>query len=332
VGSGRVIKAATGIFLLAFAALGGCGKKAKTPQGSASNSRLSGRLSVFHAGSLSVPFREMVRVFNRDYPAVEVVLEAAGSRTCARKITDLGKPCDVMVSADYTVIDKLLIPEYASWNIKFATNEMAIVYRDASRRSREINRRNWYRILMDPGVIFGRSDPDADPCGYRAVLTMKLAGLYYRDETIPEKLLAKDLNFIRPKETDLLALLEVGAIDYIFLYRSVARQHGLKYLTLPDEINLKRADMADYYKKVSVKVTGKRPGEFITKTGAPMVYGVTILKDAPNEKAAIEFVEFLLRKDRGTAIMEKYGQPSAVPSKSETYDAVPERLKRYALK
>ena len=237
-----------------------------------------------------------------------------------------------MASADYTVIDKLLIPEYASWNIKFATNEMAIVYRDASRRSREINRRNWYRILMDPGVIFGRSDPNADPCGYRAVLTMKLAGLYYRDETIPEKLLAKDLNFIRPKETDLLALLETGAIDYIFLYRSVARQHGLKCLTLPDEINLKRADMADYYKKVSVKVTGKRPGEFITKTGAPMVYGVTILKNAPNEKAAIEFVDFLLRKDRGTAIMEKYGQPSAVPSESETYDAVPERLKRYALK
>ena len=30
-------------------------------------------------------------------------------------------------------------------------------------------------------------------------------------------------------------LLETHTIDYIFLYRSVAQQHDLKYLLLPDE-------------------------------------------------------------------------------------------------
>ena len=45
--------------------------------------------------------------------------------------------------------------------------------------------------------------------------------------------------YIRPKETDLLALLEAGEIDYLFIYRSVAGQHGLKMILLDDEINLK---------------------------------------------------------------------------------------------
>ncbi len=304
-----------------------CGKKVKN----GNENEISGKLVVFHAGSLSVPFKEITEEFNKEYPDVEIMLEASGSRTCARKITDLKRPCDIMASADYTVINKLLIPEYASWNIKFATNEMSIVYHEASRRSKDINSDNWYKILMEKDIIFGRSDPNADPCGYRAVLTMKLAGEYYKDKTITDNLLAKNLNYIRPKETDLLALLEAEAIDYIFLYRSVAQQHSLKYLIIPDEVNLKKTELTDFYKKATVQISGKKPGEFITKTGAPMVYGITIPKNPPNKAAAMAFVDFILSR-KGMAIMEKLGQPSAIPSQSETYKAIPEELKPYAKK
>jgi len=69
-----------------------------------------GRLIVFHAGSLSIPFKEMGEAFTKKYPGVKIQREAAGSRTCARKITDLKRPCDVMASADYTVIQNLLLP------------------------------------------------------------------------------------------------------------------------------------------------------------------------------------------------------------------------------
>ena len=51
--------------------------------------------------------------------------------------------------------------------------------------------------------------------------------------------------FIRPKETDLLALLEAGEIDYLFIYRSVAQQHGLKMILLDDAMNLKAAKLAE---------------------------------------------------------------------------------------
>ncbi len=289
-----------------------------------------GTLIVFHAGSLSVPFRRISRIFMEENPDVIVRLESAGSRSCARKISDLGRECDVMASADYTVIDALLIPDHASWNIKFASNEMAIVYTEDSKRHGEIDAGNWYEVLLDPDVSFGRSDPDADPCGYRAVLTMKLAEKHYGESGLAGRLLEKDNRFIRPKETDLLALLETGTIDYIFLYRSVAQQHELEFLILPDEVNLKNPGFTDIYGAVSVEISGKKPGEKIVKRGAPMVYGITIPANSPSPELAQRFIDFILDADRGMKVMEEAGQPSMVPSPSGTYSAIPDRLKKYA--
>jgi molybdate/tungstate transport system substrate-binding protein len=289
------------------------------------------QLVIFHAGSLSVPFRQISDEFEREHPGVRVLLESAGSRACARKIKDLGRECDVMASADYTVIDELLIPEHADWNIHFAANEMAIVFHDGSIGAEEINADSWHQLLLRDDVAFGRSDPDSDPCGYRAVLVMKLAERHYQVDGLSGRLIEKDKEYIRPKETDLLALLETGTIDYIFLYRSVAEQHGLDYILLPDEINLKSTRFAEEYDEVSVEISGKKPGTSITKRGAPMVYGVTIPKNAPNPELALEFVRFLLEKEKGLAIMERNGQPSLVPSPTDTYDRLPGELRRFAL-
>ena len=292
---------------------------------------VSGELIIFHAGSLSVPFKQICEEFNRHYPNVKIVREAAGSRVCARKITDLNKPCDVMASADYTVIDTLLIGRYAEWNIKFASNEMVIAFCEDSRRASDIDKDNWYDILLEKNIAFGRSDPNADPCGYRAVLTMILAEKFYNSPDLVAKMLAKDRRYIRPKEVDLLALLEVGELDYIFIYRSVAEQHKLKYVVLPDDINLKREEFADFYKSASVRITSKGPRTFITKTAAPIVYGITILKNAPNRKAALAFLAFLLDADKGGAILEKNSQTFLAPSPTNTFDKIPESLKTFAL-
>ncbi|MBN2184189.1 MAG: extracellular solute-binding protein [Candidatus Krumholzibacteriota bacterium] len=288
-------------------------------------------LIIFHAGSLSVPFKKAAEAYKTEHPGVKILMEAAGSRTCARKISDLGRPCDVMASADYSVINTLLIPDHASWNIRFASNEMVVTYHEGSEGSDGIDSKNWLDILLDSGTAYGRSDPDSDPCGYRTVLTAKLAERYYGREGFADSLLAKDQRYIRPKETDLLALLESSAIDYLFIYRSVASQHGLKYLILPDEINLKEPFLAEYYDSVSVEISGKEPGTRVVKRGAPMVYGVTVPHNAPNRELALSFVEFLLDAEKGLAIMEECGQPPVVPSVSESYDSLPDRLKRFAL-
>ena len=289
-------------------------------------------LIIFHAGSLSVPFREISAVFMKEHPEVSVKAEASGSRNCARKVSDLGRRCDILASADYKVVSNLLIPDYADSNIRFASNEMVIAYTDRSRHSNKITSQNWPEILLKEKVSFGRSDPDIDPCGYRSLMAFQLAENYYQIPSLTQKLARKDnLKYIRPKETDLLVLLEADQIDYLFIYRSVAVQHGLKILLLPDEVNLKSPAFSTLYSTASVEVTGKKPGEYITRIGEPIVYSVSIPKNAPNQKAAQEWIERLL-SPRGQAIMKDNGQPCITPPIADGFDFLPEKLRSLCIR
>ncbi len=295
-------------------------------------SDLRGELIIFHAGSLSVPMKEVAAAFNKEYPNVKILMESAGSVASARKITDLDRPCDIMASADYAVIDNMLISKYADWNIRFVSNEMSIVFTEKSRFAKEINSKNWFDILMKPDVAFGRADPNADPCGYRTVFTIQLSEKYYKKPGLANRIMGKDLNYMRPKEVDLIPLIESGSIDYIFLYRSVAIQHKLNYVSLPDEINLENPAFASVYATASTEINGKEPGKKEVIKGEAMIYGVTILRNAPNREAAVKFVQFLLTKEKGMAIMEKNGQPSVIPMVVKNYVKLPDVLKKFALK
>lgn len=294
--------------------------------------RLSGDLVVFHAGSLSVPMKKISAEFKKIHPEVNILMESAGSVESARKVTDLNKPCDILASSDYKVIDNMLIPKYSDWNIKFVSNEMCIVYTENSRYAGQINAKNWYDFLLKQDVAFGRADPNSDPCGYRSVMTIQLAGKYYQKLGLVNLLMTKDQNYMRPKEVDLVALLESQSVDYIFLYKSVAIQHNLKYLVLPSEINLKDPKLADLYNTAVVPINGKEPGQKVMVKGEPMIYGVTLINTAPNKPAALAFLQFLLSKEQGIRILEKDGQPSVIPQQNQNFDKLPMTLKPFATK
>lgn len=288
----------------------------------------TGEIIIFHAGSLSVPFKEIADIYQEKNPGIRVLSEPAGSLVCARKVTELKRPCDIVASADYVVIDELLIPEYASWAVRFATNELVIAFQSKAKYSDEISSENWYDILMRDDVIFGRSDPDADPCGYRTVMLLKLAEKHYGVNGLADKMTIKNREFIRPKEVDLVVLIESNSIDYMFQYKSVAIQHGLNYVVLPSEINLGNPAYDSLYSSVSLEVTGSSPGSRMTVRGEYITYSLTVLKDAPNEEAAMDFVSFLLSPE-GIEIFRRNGQDPLTPLISEQTDLVPEILRKY---
>ncbi|MDD2384294.1 MAG: tungstate ABC transporter substrate-binding protein WtpA [Sulfurospirillaceae bacterium] len=281
---------------------------------------------VFHAGSLSVPFAEIEKVFEEKYPQYDVQREPSGSVAAARKVTDLGKSADVMASADYKVIDTMLIPNNAKFNAQFATNEMVLAYTDKSKFAKEINGKNWPDIFLKDGVVVGHSNPNLDPCGYRSMLVTMLAEKFYLKEGLYTKIFGYGDHYevgeenskkvvVRPKETDLLGLLEAGQYDYLYIYKSVADQHHLKYVTLPEAVSLKSAKYDDVYSEVAFNIDGKKPGQVVKQTGAPMVYGITVFenKTSPVNKAgAIAFVNFVLSPE-GQAIMKKNGQDAMNP-------------------
>ncbi len=285
-------------------------------------------LTIYHAGSLTIPFDDITGEFNKLYPDIKVQTEASGSVTAIRKVTQLGKKAGIVASADYTLIPEMMFPEYAEWYIIFATNQMVLAYTDNSRFGDEINRDNWYEILQRDGVKYGRSDPDRDPNGYRTLMVWQLAEDYYNTPELYDKLYGAAGELIRPKEVDLIALLESGDLDYAFNYLSVARQHKLNFVELPTEINLSSQEFRDYYSKATVEIAGKKPGETITKTGKPIVYGITIPKNAPHPELAILWVSFLLSSD-GMAIMEANGQPPIIPAVTNDKSKLPDELGKY---
>ncbi len=274
---------------------------------------------IFHAGSLTVPFVAMEKAFEKANPGYDIKREAGGSTKMARMISELGKPADIMASADFMVINKTLMPKFADWNVRFATNQLVLCYTDKSKHAAKVNADNWYEILADKGVIWGHSDPNLDPCGYRSLMVLQLAEIYYKKAGLYDKLIAnRPKANVRPKSVELVSLLKTGNMDYAWEYLSVAVQHGLKYITLPKEINLGDYRQDALYKKAKVKVTGKKPGTFMTRTGKSCTYGITLVKNAPNKKGAEAFLAYLLDPNGGLKILKDMGQPPLEPVRVPT--------------
>jgi molybdate/tungstate transport system substrate-binding protein len=282
--------------LVAALALAACGgpESRSTSDSSGSGDR---RLVVFNAGSLAIPLRAALDSFAAR-EGVTIDQENAGSLETARKLTELGKIPDLVGVADYEVIPLLLIPDHASWYAKFARNRMVLAYTDRSRGASEINGDNWWQVVTRPGVQVGRADPSLDPNGYRTLLVWQLAERHYNQPGLASRLLTTaPARNVRPKEADLVGLLEAGEFDYIWSYESIAKGIGLRYVVLPDAIDLSAPADSATYAVASVRVAGKTPRDSITIRGQPIVYAFTIPTRAPHPAVAVQFAAYLASPD-----------------------------------
>ena len=296
-------------------------------------------LRILHAGSLTEPLKMVEAEFEHLHPDVDVRREAAGSGKTVRKVTELGKAADVVAIADFSIIPKMMFPEHADWCVQFACNKIVLAYTERSRYAGEVNETNWFEVLRREDVRFGFSNPNDDPCGYRAVTLIQLAELYYNDSQIFDDLVEAntaircveggeedgDGNFtilvprteelnpservrVPSMEMELIAALETGDIDYYFIYKSVAVQNHQRFVELPPQIDLSDPRYMDIYKRVRVSLAS---GEEVI--GKPIIYGVTVPKNAEHKTLALEFVKFLLSSE-GRKIFEDAGQPPLVPA------------------
>lgn len=331
-------------------------------------------LIVFTAGSLSEPFSEMAgdedlkSKFERTHPNVEVRVTSGGSAEMIRRVTDLNQTCDVLAVADYSLIPQEMMnttKPTADFAIQFARNSMVIAYTDQSAHSDIINSSNWYDVLRMSDVKFGFSNPNNDPAGYRAQMVMKLAELYYDDTAIYQDLVLNNTNMIgvshdatndtytvmvptdlmvtnteklmvRSAEVDLTSALEIGSIDYLFIYESIALLHapsGEKFLELPIDINMNSTAYSSFYSKVQVRLFADSTdaSKVTTVKGSPIVYGVTIPFNCAHRELATEFLKMLLGTD-GQATMTLAGQEPIAPGVAVPWrSAVPEELLGYVI-
>lgn len=249
---------------------------------------------MYVAASLAQPMRAVADSFARRNGAT-VLIESGGSLEHARKLTELHRIPDVLALADHEVFPQLLMPAHVESYVQFARNRMVVAYTARSRFANEISAANWREVLQRPGVEIGRPDPDRAPAGYRTLLVLRLAEGYYRDPGLAARVLARSPpRNMRGNAAELAGLLELGELDYIFEYESLARSHDFRYVTFPREIDLSDPSLADRYARATVRVAGRTPRDSLTFTGAPILYGLAVAREAPHPAAARRFVDFLL--------------------------------------
>lgn len=253
------------------------------------------KILVFHAGSLSPLFDRMAERFQKDHPGVIVYSEASGSLDALRKITELGKPCDLVASADRRLLQRFLVPRFASSVFEFLGNELVLAAAKESLLPAygPPTGTAWYERLATGKYSYGISDPDRDPAGYFSLLAWKLAEGHYQRPGLYRRLWeGLDQRWIRPRSSELVALLQTENLDFAFLYKSTALQNDLPFLLLSPEVALGESAYAEAYSRVFVQVAGGNPGSRFEVRGAPIRYGVCVLNDA--HPLARRFLDYLL--------------------------------------
>lgn len=239
-------------------------------------------ITIFAASSLARPLQQLTASFQQETDVPSLV-ELGGSIEQSRKLTDLARIPDVLLLVDDEVI-AALSPAHLDWYVRFATNRVVVAYKDSSAHADSISLENWYRILSRDDVDVGRADATLAPAGRHAMALLQRAegvyGLPYLSERVLER---SPLRYVRPNAAELAVLLETGEVDYILEYESVARQYGFKFLSLPTELAL------------------------------PVLYGVSVPRQAAQAEFAVRFVASLLSADGMEILREAHVNVLRVP-------------------
>lgn len=343
----------------------GCSAKSTANPNAAGSGKTP--LVIFAASSLIAPFSELEKAFEALHPDVDVQAQYHGSIQVIRHVTDLHVPIDVVATADASLVPMLMYAvndsntgkPYASWDIRFASNRLAIAYHPNSKYATQINQDNWYEILSRPDVRVGITDPRFDASGYRALMVFAMAQQFYHQPdlfsnmfkgkfsfplayfyedglttiTVPEVVeTAPGSNIIiRGASIEMIALLQSGDLDYALEYESVIQQQGLKMIALPGELNLGESAFDPAYHRVEVDLNYQRfatvKPQFV---GERIGYGITIPSNAPHPSLAAEFITFLLGP-QGRSIMAANHQPLFDPVLVDHHQDFPQALQALSI-
>lgn len=263
-------------------------------------------LTVFNAGSLARPLKAALDTFARR-EGIEIAQESAGSLESARKLTELQKIPDFIALADAEVFPRYLMPAHVDQYTLFARNRMVVAFTDRSRFADEMTSASWTDVLTRDGVEVGRSDPELDPNGYRTLMVWQLAELARGDSGLAQRLETRAAaRNVRPKEADLVGLLQAGELDYIWSYESMAKSTGLRYVMLGDSVDLSVPELAGFYANARVRVRGASAGTTVEFTGEPILYAFAVPRLASNSALAQRFATFLVSAE-GKAILRREG-------------------------
>ncbi|HST32649.1 MAG TPA: substrate-binding domain-containing protein [Solirubrobacteraceae bacterium] len=219
-----------------------------------------------------------------------------GSTEVAAQIKGDVRQGDVFISAS-SAADNLLEGsangDWVSWYTTFASSPLMLAYDPSSSFGKQLAQgRPWYRVITEPGILVGRTDPELDPKGILTVEAVEGAARKLRQPALTQAL----GSFPVYPETALVGRLQAGQLDAGFFYAVEASSAHL--VTVP---------LTPVYKYAN--------------------YTVTILNRAANPTGAAALVRYLLNAQRRFTL-KKNGLVTLTPQFSGRRSAVPTSLRK----
>ena len=248
-------------------------------------------MRVFCAAGFA-PVLESVREDCRRELGIDLLMESSGSEVACRKLTELGRPCDLLLLADRDLVSRLL-SGYCTWRIDFATDEIVLGVGIRAPGVSEAEK-NWASVLLRDDVRLARADENLAPIGYRTLLVWALQERLGNPGLLDR--LKKKCRAMVDDVERLAVLLKTGEIDYAFLYRSTCMTHSIRTITLDKRISLAAPD--EDYSTTSVTFTRLKSGarqEVVVK-GAPCAWTITIPEQCADKKSALQLLRYLVTR------------------------------------
>ena len=135
-------------------------------------------VTIFHAASLSRSLSGLEEKVEARHTDLDLRLEPSGSQVAARKLSELNRTADLVFVADWRVIEELLVPDHAEWQIQFAANELVLAHAEPPylrhgkpkelRYALVFRRRAGSAHQTEPGDVNEEGVGTADPTGLRS--------------------------------------------------------------------------------------------------------------------------------------------------------------------
>jgi molybdate/tungstate transport system substrate-binding protein len=244
----------------------GCGSGSK-----ASSSSSGKTVSVIFAGSLADLMENDIGPAFQKASGYAFQGYGGGSGEDAKEIKGKVRQGDVFVSASAEADQELegaANGGWVSWYSTFATTPLVLGYDPSSKFGKELAAgMPWYKVLAQPGILVGRTDPKLDPKGALTVKAVESAAAKLNDSALTKAL----PSFPVFPETALVGRLQSGQLDAGFFYAIEANVAHIKTVSLAP----------------------------ISETAA---YTVTILNHASPQAGAEAFVRYLLEASRASTL------------------------------
>ncbi len=278
--------------LLAAACLAGLLAAFPPPAGAAGG----GKVNVLYAGSLTTVMTNRLGPAFQRATGISVSGFAGGSQGLASQIKGGVVQGDVFISASPAVnasLEGAANGNWVSWYATFALSPLELGYNPHSRFASALRRGPWYRVIAEPGIQVGRTDPAVDPKGVLTVDALTRAARLHHEPALAR--MARSTTNVFPEET-LVGRLQAGQLDAGFFYSVEASAAGIPAIGLGKGFSYDAA------------------------------YTVTVLRHAPDPAAAVAFVSYLLSKP-GEAILTRAGLTMTRVSVHGARSAVPRALR-----